>query len=81
MGRRRAWARRKAGGEAGEGAVEAARGAGEVLPERDDQGSVERVAQEATRDEGGEAGQDDAEAGGEVGSAGEGGAGLHGLYS
>jgi hypothetical protein len=41
---------------------------------------VERIAQEAAGDEGGEAGQDDAEAGGNVGSAGLVGAGLHGQY-
>jgi hypothetical protein len=81
VGLRGARARRKAGGEAGEGAVEVARGAGEVLPERDDQGGAEWVAQEAPRDQGGEGEQDDAEAGGEVGSAGEGGTGGHGNYS
>jgi hypothetical protein len=70
-----------AGGEAGEGVVEAARGAGDVGPEGDDQGGVEGVAEEAAGDESGNAGQDDTEADGEVGSAGEGGAGLHGLDS
>jgi hypothetical protein len=74
----RALARREARGKAGEGTVEAARGAGEVLPEGDDQGSTEGVAQEAAGDEGGESEQDGAEPVSEVGS---GGAGGHGNYS
>jgi len=80
-GLRGARARRKAGGEAGEGALQTACGVGEVGPEREDQGGVERVAQEATGDEGGEARQDGAEPVGEVGSEGEGGTGGHGNYS
>jgi hypothetical protein len=69
----RARARREARGEAGEGAVEAARGAGEVLPEGDDQGSAEGIAQETTGDEGGESEQDGSEPVDEVGSGGVGG--------
>jgi hypothetical protein len=80
MGFCRARARREGRGEAGEGAVQAARGAGEVLPERDDQGSAEGVGQEAAGDQGGETEQDASEPAGEVGSEGEGGAGLHGKY-
>jgi hypothetical protein len=81
VGPRGTRARRKAGGEAGEGAGEAARGAGEVRPERDDQRGAEGVAQEAAGDKGGEAEEDAAEPAGEVGSEGKDGAGLHGKDS
>jgi hypothetical protein len=46
-----------AGGEAGEQALKTARGAGEVLPERNDEGGVKRVVEEAAGDEGGEVGE------------------------
>jgi hypothetical protein len=59
VGFRRTLARREARGKAGEGTVEAARGAGEMLPEGDDQGSAEGIAQEAAGDEGGESEQDE----------------------
>jgi hypothetical protein len=69
------------GGEAGEGADEAAGGAVEMGPERDDQGGAEGVAQEAAGDQGGETEQDGAETVGEIGSAGKGGADRHGINS
>jgi hypothetical protein len=77
--------RQGAGGEAGEQAVEAARGAGEVLPKRDDEGGMKWVVEEAAGDKGGEVAEDDAEAGhaegwGEVGGGGE-WRGVHGLIS
>jgi len=70
-----------AGGEAGHQALEAAGGAVEAGPERDDEGGEARLAQETAGDQGGKGVQDEAEPTGKVG--GEGldrggdGSGLH----
>ncbi len=74
-----------AGGEAGAQAVEAGCRAGEVLPQRDDEGGEKRIVEEAVGDEGGEVAEDDAEAGpadgwGEVVVGGV-GLGVYGLNS
>ena len=58
------------GGDAGHQAVEAAGGAGEAGPERDDEGLETGVAEETVRHQGGEAGDDQAEPTGEVGGEG-----------
>jgi hypothetical protein len=60
----------RSGGEAGHQALEAAGGAVEARPERDDERSESRLAQETPRDEGGERGEDEADPTGEVGGEG-----------
>jgi hypothetical protein len=73
------------GGEAGHQVVEAAGGAGEAGPERDDEGHEAGIAEETVRHQGGEAGHDQGDPTGEIGGKGldRGGVrfGEHGKYS
>ncbi|HVM85178.1 MAG TPA: hypothetical protein VMW18_14905 [Candidatus Binatia bacterium] len=55
------------GGEAGHQALEAAGGAVEAAPERDDEGDQPGLAEKAARDESGNGGEDEADPAGEVG--------------
>jgi len=58
------------GGEQNHQALEAAGGAVEAGPERDDEGGEAGLAEETPGDEGGERGQDEADPTGEVGGEG-----------